>query len=311
MRISAVGIGLVTLWLGADARAAGLAEQLRKDAAGPIAIVVRSGNLNAFIPSSDTEKTLVEQGVTHSAYDPLLEIVWYVQRDTLYALDLRADAVQPVEIARALGDTPFEIVVGDRVVATRRAEYADQATLPRIVWGKAKLERAKQADFVGASWMREQAKRKARAAPPVIKAKAWKGKVALPADSCTCSSNSSEKECARESRKTCGKAVDFGQTGWQLVVVGMDNTTSSDGVDWSWRYRCLLFDPGTKDFSSLADPSSWGRPGGLESYPCNGYAFEAGGKAWVQDIQVFCAAGARCHGPSVEFLGWLDPGPTI
>jgi hypothetical protein len=224
------------------------------------------------------DATIVSTPVDAAAYDPALDLVWWVGGGKLEVSDLRAPASKPVVIARGMPEGAFAIA------GASSAQYAvDDATAPypvlRIAGGKGTIAAAgpstagasevkaakkaiKKVKIVGAAWLKALAARAVHA-------------VDATAESSLPSLTLGDGLAACDDDPTrCGSARALAGTRYELVVVADE---CSDGcVD-----RCVLYDPVRQLFASPTQTSAaWGAPM-LTPDTCSGYAVEPGGARYA------------------------------
>jgi hypothetical protein len=274
---------------------------------------------------------LVNGEVSQAAFDPYLEILWYVQADKLYALGLREEEPAPVVVVEKLGPFPVGIQVGARRVEAASPNVISHAMV-WVVWGKApkivventyegqhpeeakrakaQVKAAKAAKLAGAKWLKRQAARAARGAPPKARQPMWPKRVKLPEGTCTCEEDPAW-DCDQEIT-ACGQASEFPGAPWQLVVVAFDARPLMGGgverID-----QCSIHDPKTGGYASPDDTSKWLRADDEDARGrCDGLDFDAGLSHWIVPAEnLLCARGAACDRLEAILLGWLDPGPSL
>lgn len=116
----------------------------------------------------------------------------------------------------------------------------------------------------------------------------------------------------------CGRAVSFGSSRLQLVLVG-----DKFGAD-CWQRSCLLFNPDTKAFASppvIADvktgelstaplPMRWSAASDARPGVCGPYYFDVSGTAFLVG-SFFCTVDGECQALGGEGIGWLEPGAVV
>lgn len=251
------------------------------------------------------DRALIDGQVDGAAYDPAMDLVWFVADAKLEVLDLR-DGSAPVVIAKGLPEGAFAIAGASS--ATWEVEESDLPfPLLTIAKGKGKLSAGaaratgaskkeiaaakkaiKKVKLVGAKWLTAQKARTARAVS--VSGASSLPSLTLPAGMSSC-----------DVEGHCGTAFELGATRFELVVV------ADDCVD-ACTERCVLYDPDRATFASPSQTrSDWGAPM-LVPDTCSGYAVEPDGARYAVGTAL-CTVGdtIKCTiDPDWTYVAWVD-----
>lgn len=286
-------------------------DQLRAAAKGKRAAVFYAGKdgVGLFIAGAGAT-SLSSDAADAAAYEPRLGLLWYVAGGTLKVLDLRASSPKPVAIVKGIpegvkiaihrgkGPKAMRTLIGsamtNETLELRWATTSELAAKAEVEEeaDKTLLAKMRKATLAGASWLGTQAN---RSADDRLHLRFKASKVAGLDTSC-------------DNRDACYQAMDFGKSGWQLVV-----TEYSCGD--ACHSGCLLYDPKTK---KVAQPKSsptptWVAPSEIEgSGACADYRFAAGGGSYFRaGDDKLCVFGHTCEPLPGKAVGMLEPGPAV
>lgn len=244
---------------------------------------------------SKAERALAEDS-WNVLYHASLELVWYVQNEALWVIDLRTEQLAPLRIARGItgemGDFKVEHPNGsasDNTLCDVEFFTLHFGQPPRF---GAVAEGLAPPVLENEEWLVAQLGRKARALPESPRfSPDKKRRIAKRARAC---------EAYPEE---CGATLPLGARGTELVVMG-----NAQG-DCFHRY-CLLYDPTTKLYSTPPDGKSWSAPAALEPSECEVYRFATDDLTFFTYTQL-CVPGAPCVDVAGTVLGWLVPGRVV
>ena len=86
--------------------------------------------------------------------------------------------------------------------------------------------------------------------------------------------------------------------------------TSTKTKDHCRSYSCLLFDPKTKKFSSLAEPQAWKKADEVARGSCGPVRFDRQGRYYLLGDKV-CTVRDGCRDLGGQGIGWLQPGASL
>jgi hypothetical protein len=259
---------------------------------------------NAGLRVGDT--TRVDGEIDAAAYDPAMDLVWFVAGGKLEVLDLRDPTAAPVVIAKGLPEGAFAIAGESSAVWS-----VDESDVPypqlTIAKGKGKVTAA-AARVTGATSKETKAAKKAIKKMKLV-GKAWlaalparasrtpdlPGEASLP----TMSLPAEMQSCDVDGH--CGTAFSLGDTRFELVAVADD---CADGCT----LRCVLYDPEREQFASPAQSrGDWGAPL-LMPDQCTGYVVEPGGDRYAVGTAL-CTVGdeVACEiDPDWIYVAWIS-----
>lgn len=258
------------------------------------------------------DQTLFGKAVGLAAHDAAQDLVWFHSGSTLYVIDLRGAARKPVAIATRVPAGAFGVEGASSTEAgtTYAGVYPvfHVGKTPHVstaigayggIWEEQDADQKKairKIKLVGKKWLVKQARRVARTAPPAPRVGELTGKlVKVPVDADACDGSSA----------ACGDTLDFGATGFQLVVI---SSSCGDACHLS----CVLYDPKRKTF---ADPNAtkgaWSATLPADSAAsCFGenYGFHASGEYFSGGNRCTASAtGVACTASDGWIhIGWLD-----
>ncbi|HEU4580443.1 MAG TPA: hypothetical protein VFS67_19440 [Polyangiaceae bacterium] len=119
-----------------------------------------------------------------------------------------------------------------------------------------------------------------------------------------------------EEPENCGLSVPFGNGPLRLVLV-------QEKLEDCTHRACLLFNPETQQFASppvlvdatgaphaAAPPPAWSDPAHAIQGSCGPYLFDASGAHFATQ-HYLCRADDGCQDLGADFVGWLEPGPSV
>jgi len=243
---------------------------------------------------SDAQPRTLVPHADAALYDPVLELLWFIEQNRLHVLDLRAREAPPVLIANDMQDMDrLTVMRGQHVAADRDGCEAPYAVLEWSKTPKIKLMLADSNERVkidGHGWLKAQLTRATRPVPP--SSAFGEDKVAVPDELLDC-----------EDEETCATSVPFADRGWQLVLV-----VDRSGGD-CWERACLLRNPQDR-YATPPRPEGWAAGSGAKPGPCGPYRFDRTRSAYLVQ-RLLCAGNAPCRDVGGEALGWLDPGDIV
>jgi hypothetical protein len=154
-----------------------------------------------------------------------------------------------------------------------------------------------------AGWLQQQLAR-STALPPARDFSPGAQRVALP-----------QRWSGCEEPGNCGLFVPFGNGPLRLVLVG-------EKLEDCTHRACLLFNPETQKFASppvlvdatgvpsAAAPPAWSDLAHAIQGSCGPYFFDAS-SAHFATQHYLCRADGGCRDLGAEFIGWLEPGPSV
>jgi hypothetical protein len=251
--------------------------------------------------------------------DGALELVWLREAGQLQVVDLRVPAPTRITIGqRVPGKMPLVV---DRQVdqksayveATNRDGCISDALLT-LTWDvepELKVEREggelpadRRVKLVGGAWLNANLQRSGGAHPEPLDlgGEGPRATVEMAVKVRTCDSGDDG----------CGRTVDFGETGWQLMVVQSEHK-SREGIEGCNYLRCLLYDPKrpkTEAFASPLAPLVWKRADAVAPAACGSFLFDRSGRFYLSASSV-CSVTKGCSDAGGEAIGWLPPGTWI
>jgi hypothetical protein len=283
----------------AAAAATGLVDRLVADAAGAPLFLVAADD--ALVIRSDREVVhrIPLADLRDAAYHAELELVFAVAGDALTVVDLRERDPRPRPLVRGVPDAPVQIAgktlvdIGgggapELLVLTWSAEPATslELTLGEVINADT-AEAIEQAAVVGADWLVAQlARQPATVALRREAARTSRG----PTGTC-------------EDEELCGKAVEFGASGWELYVV-----EHSCG-DYCYT-SCALFDPATGKVAEPGPAPSWADDVGDVAASCGPYYFDSGGTVFAASARI-CRTGGSCQPVAGPVIGMIGAGRLV
>jgi hypothetical protein len=282
-------------------------DSLRTAANGsPVLLVLVDRAVQARSADGKLSREIAKAPVQKAVYDPTLDLLWVRRSDRLEVIDLRQSAPAAIPIATGLGHEG-EFVIQMKGGRTLRAPtVCDVAGSVIVKWTAPVSIKTDGFDengpphprLVGAPWLTKELGRARRQVAherlelpvadqkPAMKLADLIGKCPDPG--------------------TCGTAVDFGKTGWQLVYTGED-----EGEDCR-HYRCLLRDSTNGKVGKPPRPGEWStEPSEATIGQCGLYRFDPSGR-WYAIGRKLCSAEKECIDlGAAQPIGWLDGGPDV
>lgn len=254
-------------------------------ATGPIEIRVRGSHATrALVPRARA-----------SLYDAGLELVWFLDRDRLGVVDLRARDLGPVTVAVGVPEDIFRLWIEHPTGAIRTDDGCDGEEIT-VRWEPrpaVRLAHSPQTEvrIENEAWLDAQRTRASRVQPEPREFESER--VKLPRQM---------REC--DERERCGTTVAFGSLPLQLVLAAEQR-----GDDCMHR-ACLLRDPATGLFAQPPAASVWAKARDAATGPCGPFRFDATGASFLLGTQL-CARGTACVELVGQALGWLVPGDIV
>jgi hypothetical protein len=281
--------------------------ELREQARGEPMFLYKKkqGGIAARTIGGTLARDLVAAAPREAMFDPAVDLLWIRGDDRLDVIDLREAAPTVVAVASGLPTlAPIEITMtgqgGEGDYTVERPSSCDVGARIELKWATppelfVTSEEMNTPTLVGRPWLVANIHREKRPASRLVEFLTAEEpqRVRLPKTLARC-----------DDPDDCGMGLQFGATGWVLVLV---HATGGGDCQHS---SCLLYDRRTKTFASPRAPTNWRPPGKIAPTSCGPFRFDAAGSNYLSKSAV-CSPRNGCTELDGEAIDWIDRGAWV